>query len=184
MPLKVGVGEADDRKTLAQRVCHVCQMDSRRVQRVVFDGAVANGLEILVAESSKQELRPIGRALDFGRLAVVAEERDDVHAGRQGQQALTEQPEQVFIACFDALRLGLIDLADGHEVLQSVVAEDDAPGAAPALEGGHVLPLSEGNANPLSPRSCCQIVARRFTVSPYLTGIPSFTETGDLGFET
>jgi hypothetical protein len=68
-------------------------------------------------------------------------------------------------------------------VLQSPMAEDDAPRATTVLEGGHGLPFLDGNASPMSLRSCCQSVASTFSTSPYYTGIFGFRKAGDLGFE-
>src|SRR4029077_14076174 len=68
-------------------------------------------------------------------------------------------------------------------MLQSTEAEDDAPRAAAFLEGGHGLPLSDGNASPMSPGRCCQIVASAFPLLTYNTGIFGFRKIGELGFE-
>ena len=78
--------------------------------------------------------------------------------GRVSSRCLSSR-RRVFVAGLHALGFGLLDLADGDEVLQSTMAEDNAPRAAAELEGGHGLPLSDGNASPMSPRSCCQNVA-------------------------
>jgi hypothetical protein len=56
---------------------------------------------------------------------------------------------------------GLIDLADGDEMLRSAIAENDAPRAAAELERSQELPLLDGNVNPVSRRSCCQNLASR-----------------------
>ena len=40
-----------------------------------------------------------------------------------------------------------------------------------------------GNASPMSPGSCCQIVASRFLPLSYHTGISGFRKAGELGFE-
>jgi hypothetical protein len=47
-----------------------------------------------------------------------------------------------------------------------------------------VLPLSDGNVRPVSPRCCCQIVASRPPAFSYLTGNHGFREAGVLGFES
>ena len=57
------------------------------------------------------------------------------------------------------------------------------PRAAAFLEGGHLLPLSDGNVSPMSPGRCCQIVASTFVLLSYYTGISGFRKAGDLGFE-
>ena len=61
---------------------------------------------------------------------------------------------------FHTLGFDEIDLADGDEMLCAMITEDDSPGTAALLKGSHVLPLSEGNASPVSHQRCCQIVAR------------------------
>ena len=90
---------------------------------------------------------------------------------------------RVSVAGLHALGFVFLDLADGHEMLQSPMAEDDTPRATTVLEGGHGLPLSDGNASPMSLRSCCQNVASRFAAFSYYTGISGFRKAGDLGFE-
>ena len=75
----------------------------------------------------------------------------------------------MLLAGLHAVGFGLFNLADGHEVLQSAEAEDDAPRAAAFLKGGHELPFSDGNASPMSPRHCCQIVASPILVLAYDT---------------
>ena len=48
----------------------------------------------------------------------------------------------------------------------------------------HTLPRAgAGNASPMSPGSCCQIVASTFLILSYHTGISGFMEAGELGFE-
>src|SRR5437879_13480377 len=44
-------------------------------------------------------------------------------------------------------------------------------------------PFSDGNASPMSPGSCCQIVASTFSILSYHTGISGFRKAGELGFE-
>ena len=166
------MGKACDREALAEGVGQVGKVDFGRVEGVVLDCPVADGLEVAVAELGEGDFRRsrIPRSASAG-LPSWLEEGHDVHAGRQGQQPLLEQPQEIFVAGLHALGFGLLDLADGHEMLQSTIAEDDAPRAAAELEGGHGLPLSDGNASPMSPRSCCQIVASRFVALSYLTGM-------------
>ena len=89
----------------------------------------------------------------------------------------------MLLAGLHAVGFGLFNLADGHEVLQSTETEDDAPRAAAFLEGGHGLPLSDGNASPMSRGRCCQIVASTFSILSYYTGITGFRKAGELGFE-
>jgi hypothetical protein len=68
-------------------------------------------------------------------------------------------------------------------MLQATEPEDDAPRATAFLEGGHGLPLSDGNASPMSPGKCCQIVASTFLVLFYYIGISGVRKAWELGFE-
>src|SRR3954453_1736490 len=51
------------------------------------------------------------------------------------------------------------------------------------LEGRPRVALLDGNASPMSPRSCCKNVASHFVVLSYYTGNSGFRKAGDLGFE-
>ena len=120
-------------------------MDESGLDRARFPPAASGG-DGPIAELAERE--PLGNSLGnitAWRAAVELEEGDDVNARGQLEESLLEPQEEVID--LGRLGLGLLarDLADGHEVLPTVVAEDEAIAAIAFLEAGHGCPQCHDN---------------------------------------
>jgi hypothetical protein len=109
-----------------------------------------------------------------GRFSDVAEEGPDVYARPPDRQSVPEQAQELFVSHLYALVFGFRDLADGHEVLQSTMLENYAPGTAAELEGGNRVALFGRQRQSMSRLRCCQNVASHFIALRHYTGTPGF----------
>ena len=131
----------------SQEPGQVAEVAADALEGVCLERAVTMDVEVTVAEITEGRLRVFRRGRDWlrgrrRRVAVVPHEVDDVHAGRQGNQALPEPHQELIDLGGLGLRLRLGNPSDGEDGLLPLVSEEDSVTAVPLLDC-HVAPSRE-----------------------------------------
>jgi hypothetical protein len=113
----------------------VPQVHPYRVERVVFDGATAEGLDVALDELLKGAAW--WRLALLGALAIRQDERDEIDVLGQVEQTLLQAEGHLLDAAGKSVGLLRVSRLQAVRVAPAAEAEDDAVAVASFFDGRH-----------------------------------------------